>query len=308
MDTKEEKELAARAVALGESGKAEAVSDLLAMLPHRAVQVRRLAVSALGKLAKVGEASAVVPALIERLRDPHPQVRQYAIKALTAYGVAAAPALPDLLDIADRSTEKEYNRRDAAKAIATLQETKRIAVEEAQVKCQRCGRVLAADEYARAMRAFQRPYCDTCFNEVYLRRRNYDTQVELSKVIATRDGRWVQSEGERTIADFLTQHGIVYRYDERLQIIDGYAIRPDFYLPEFDLYIEYWGMDTTDYKIGMLKKQKLYQQQGKRLISLSFRDKHRLKTVLAEKLSRYMGLSRSADRAQRSQAERGPEQ
>jgi hypothetical protein len=34
------------------------------------------------------------------------------------------------------------------------------------------------------------------------------------------------------------------------------------------LYIEYWGMDTADYKIGMLKKQQLYQQQGKRLISL----------------------------------------
>ncbi len=52
------------------------------------------------------------------------------------------------------------------------------------------------------------------------------------------------------------------------QLIQGYAIRPDFYLPRYDVYIEYWGLDTTDYKIGMLLKQKLYQQEGKRLISL----------------------------------------
>jgi len=52
------------------------------------------------------------------------------------------------------------------------------------------------------------------------------------------------------------------------KIIQGYAIRPDFYLPRHDVYIEYWGMDTSDYKIGMLLKQKLYQQEGKKLISL----------------------------------------
>ncbi|MFH1340694.1 MAG: hypothetical protein ABIL01_05680, partial [Pseudomonadota bacterium] len=70
--------------------------------------------------------------------------------------------------------------------------------------------------------------------------------------------------------------------------MEGYAIRPDFYLPEFDVYIEYWGMDTTDYKIGMLKKQKLDQQEGKRLISLHFSEKERLREVLEGKLSRYV--------------------
>jgi hypothetical protein len=299
MRKQRERELMARAVSLGESGQAEAVMELLTLLRNPSAQVRRLAVSALGKLAGVAEAAAVVPALIERLRDPHPQVRQYAIKAVSAYGAVAEAALPDLQDIADRPTEKDYNRRDAEKAIAAIREAKRIALEEAQIRCQRCERLITADEYARAMRAFQRPYCDACFNEVYLRRRNFDTQVELNKTISTADGRLVQSDGERIIADFLMQRDIAYRYDERLQIIDGYAIRPDFYLPEFDVYIEYWGMDTADYKIGMLKKQKLYQQQGKRLISLHFRDKHRLSEILAAKLSKYVRLN--DDEAQRSQ-------
>jgi CRISPR-associated protein Cas4 len=71
--------------------------------------------------------------------------------------------------------------------------------------------------------------------------------------------------------------GIAYRYDERFRIIDGYAIRPDFYLPEYDVYIEYWGMDTADYKIGMLKKQKLYQETGKRLVSVYFQEFDRIR-------------------------------
>ena len=71
-----------------------------------------------------------------------------------------------------------------------------------------------------------------------------------------------------------------YCFDERFRILDGYAIRPDFYLPEFDVYIEYWGMTTADYKIGMLKKQMLYQQQGKRFISLNRSDRLSLARLL----------------------------
>ncbi len=94
----------------------------------------------------------------------------------------------------------------------------------------------------------------------------------------------MQSEGERLICEVLDAEGISYRYDERFRILDGYAIRPDFYLPERDVYIEYWGMDTADYKIGMLKKQQLYQQQGKKLISLYPGDKPGLRNVLLRKL------------------------
>jgi hypothetical protein len=53
------------------------------------------------------------------------------------------------------------------------------------------------------------------------------------------------------------------------------------------VYIEYWGMETTDYKIGMLKKQQLYQQQGKRLGSLHPEDKLRMWERLLSKLGKY---------------------
>ena len=110
--------------------------------------------------------------------------------------------------------------------------------------------------------------------------------MEDKKTLRAVDGTLVQSDGERRIAEWLAARGIAYRYDARLRIIEGFQIRPDFYLPEYDVYIEYWGMDTADYKIGMLKKQQLYQQQGKKLISLYPADKPQLRSVLLSKLEK----------------------
>ena len=100
----------------------------------------------------------------------------------------------------------------------------------------------------------------------------------------------VQSRGERRIGDWLAAKGIAYRYDERMVVAGGLRIRPDFYLPEFDLYIEYWGMDTPEYVANMRRKQVLYQREGKKLISLGYRDSDRLEQLLEEKLSRYIPL------------------
>ncbi|HAS83986.1 MAG TPA: hypothetical protein DCS43_15235 [Verrucomicrobia bacterium] len=284
MDRSIEKALSARAVELGRAGEPAGLPELLDLLGKPSGEVRRLAVSAIGKLAGLVDARDAVPALHARLLDPHPQVRQYAIKTLSAYGADASSALDDLEDIAVNPIEKEYNRRDAAKAIEVIREAVRIAEEQAVHLCQRCGTQVATDEFARSQRAFQRVYCDNCFDEKFVERRNFDIKVELNKTIRAKDGTLVQSRGERRIAEWLSANGVAYRYDERFRIIDGYAIRPDFYLPEFDVYIEYWGMDTADYKIGMLKKQTLYQSTGKKLVSIFFQEFERIEEVLDRKL------------------------
>lgn len=122
---------------------------------------------------------------------------------------------------------------------------------------------------------------------MFLERRNFETQVELNKTIEARDGTVVQSEGERRIAEWLTVHGIAYRYDAKFRIIGEFQIRPDFYLPELDVYIEYWGLDTPQYKMSMFKKQTLYQQEGKRLMSVYPADLRRIGALLAAKLSMF---------------------
>jgi hypothetical protein len=278
-----------RALELGRGTDPSALAELIGLLAMPSAEIRRLAASAIGKLAGFGaDAPAAVAALAPvALRDVHPQVQQYALKSLKCYGVAAREHLHDLDDLAANDTAKDYIRRGAASAAEAIREALRLAEAGALHRCTRCGREVTPEEHARSTQAFQRTFCDRCFDEVFLDRRNFDTKVELHKTIVAKAGTLVQSGGERLIADWLAAHQIAYRYDERFRILSGYAIRPDFYLPELDLYIEYWGMDTAEYKIGMLKKQQLYQQEGKRLISVYPADKSRLDIVLREKFSHF---------------------
>lgn len=292
MNIANERRLAARAKELGESASPGAFPELAGFTTSESPLVRRLAASALGKLAGIADSAASVDLLRPLLADAHPQVRQYAAKALGAYGVAAEEALPDLRDLYRNPAEKDYVKRSVEAAGRTIREALRIAERSAVHKCGRCARPVAADEYARSQRAFQRTYCDPCFDEVFLKRRNWETQVELNKTIQAANGTVVQSDGERVIAEELAAMGVVFRYDNRFRIVKGYAIRPDFYLPELDVYVEYWGMeDNLDYRIGMMEKEKLYQQAGKRLVSLHAHEKSRLREVLREKLGRYARIA-----------------
>lgn len=276
-----------RALELGRDTNPAALPELTELLRFPSPEVRRLAASAIAKLAPFGaDAALAIPALLPiALRDPHPQVQQYALKALKFFGDAAAAHLADLDDLTQNERVKDYVRRAAHSAAIAIREAVRLAQENAVHHCSRCGCVASHDEHSRSHQAFQRTFCDACFDEIYLERRNFDTKVELNKLITTKAGTLVQSDGERMIADWLTTHHIAYRYDERYRILSGHAIRPDFYLPELDVYLEYWGMDTADYKIGMLKKQQLYQQEGKRLISLYPQDKPKLDVILRHKLA-----------------------
>lgn len=55
-------------------------------------------------------------------------------------------------------------------------------------------------------------------------------------------GEEVRSYAEKQIADFLISHDIEYEYEARANWADV-PFYPDFYLPEFNIYIEHWGLD-----------------------------------------------------------------
>jgi hypothetical protein len=284
MNNANENKLAARATELGKSASADAFNEVAELVCSASPLVRRLAASAIGKLSGIVPAIPAVRVLHPLLQDTHPQVRQYSAKALGAFGADAKDALPDLRDLYRNPTEKDYVKRSVFAAGKLIRATVDIQERQRIHNCRRCGVELEHDEYVRSQKTFQRPFCNNCFDEVFMDRRNFETKVELQKNIRTKEGTWVQSDGERMIAEILSSNKICYRYDERFRILNGYAIRPDFYLPEFDVYVEYWGMDTADYKIGMLKKQQLYQQQGKKLVSLYPADKPRISEILLKKL------------------------
>ena len=75
-----------------------------------------------------------------------------------------------------------------------------------------------------------------------------------------------KSKGEREIASFLEEQQIAYQYEYPLAIVDRGKTRvwyPDFKLPEYDMIMEYFGMNgDSSYNEQMAHKMKVYQEAG----------------------------------------------
>jgi hypothetical protein len=63
-------------------------------------------------------------------------------------------------------------------------------------------------------------------------------------LVATQGGEIVRSNSERMIADYFYQHNVryVYERDAISKRKHRRISRPDFYLPDYGIYVEYWGM------------------------------------------------------------------
>ncbi|MBD3382543.1 MAG: hypothetical protein GF404_10145 [candidate division Zixibacteria bacterium] len=58
--------------------------------------------------------------------------------------------------------------------------------------------------------------------------------------LETASGIRVRSKLEKVCVDYLSEHRISFKY-EPLLLLEGRKFRPDFYLPEFDLFLEIAG-------------------------------------------------------------------
>lgn len=89
--------------------------------------------------------------------------------------------------------------------------------------------------------------------------------------IRASDGHMVRSRGEAMIDAFFYENRIVHAY-ERLVPIEQ-TMYCDFYLPELNVYVEFWGMESNPkYKARKTKKLELYRQSDLRLIEI--KDEH----------------------------------
>ena len=75
-----------------------------------------------------------------------------------------------------------------------------------------------------------------------------DTSSEKAKNLTTLNGERVKSIEETKIANFLFMHGVNYEY-EKLYPFESddpnrKAYRPDFYLTDYDIYLEHFGVST----------------------------------------------------------------
>jgi hypothetical protein len=85
-------------------------------------------------------------------------------------------------------------------------------------------------------------------------------------VIETESGIKVRSSYEKICADLLFENNIKFQY-EPLMLLGGRQFRPDFYLPDFNLFIEICGYNHQPY----YRDRRLYKEQVYK--------KHKLKAV-----------------------------
>ncbi|MDO8555720.1 MAG: hypothetical protein Q7R96_00925 [Nanoarchaeota archaeon] len=116
-----------------------------------------------------------------------------------------------------------------------------------------------------------------------------------------------KSEGEKQIAKYLESKKISFLYEPEitLETKNNFVpflwkkiiLHPDFYLPEFDVYVEYWGMTNHEkYDEDRRKKQQVYKENYISLVelypdNLKFLD-WKFTLRLLEQLKERQGISR----------------
>ena len=90
----------------------------------------------------------------------------------------------------------------------------------------------------------------------------YFSYVEAED-IRTFKGEKVKGHGERIVANFLFKMGIEYKYEESYQYktksMDFRQYKPDFYLPEHNIYIEHFGTDKNGNTAPYIDKEKYHE-------------------------------------------------
>lgn len=90
------------------------------------------------------------------------------------------------------------------------------------------------------------------FDDPSLDETDFETKAEYvaarrEQSYTTLRGETVKSQAEKMIADFLFTHQVEYQYESLAEWAETDpekgAYTPDFYLPEYDVYIEHWGLD-----------------------------------------------------------------
>ena len=100
-------------------------------------------------------------------------------------------------------------------------------------------------------------------------------------------GEVVRSYSEKVIADWFSRNGIRYVYEYPAFDRKGSVIsRPDFYLPDYGVYVEYWGLVGADrrYEKRRARKMELYWGNGVRVLSLYAGDLNDLGSALGFRL------------------------
>jgi hypothetical protein len=130
----------------------------------------------------------------------------------------------------------------------------------------------------------------------------FESPEEYGTPSVTLTGQPVKSKGERAIADYFTRHGIPYYYEAEATtdnwLFNTKISRPDFYLPRYNLFVEYWGLvDSFDagtrakYIKSMRWKMAQYRKNSIRFVSIYPSNLSNLDYYFRRKFGEVMGFN-----------------
>lgn len=119
----------------------------------------------------------------------------------------------------------------------------------------------------------------------------------------------VRSHAERKIAEYFERNNIRYQYKREIEsgiwIFTEIVSRPDFYLTDYDVYVEYWGMvnvrdarKRAGYIRAMKYKMARYRELGIKFISIYPNNLKDLDWNFRRKFREVMGRDIAVKRAQ----------
>lgn len=102
------------------------------------------------------------------------------------------------------------------------------------------------------------------------------------------DGRKVRSKSEKIISDFFFKYKIRAIYEKSVFYYtpegDTIELKPDFYLPDYDTYLEHNGLNNQSYKANKKRTQQMYEELKYQVIITTEDDLEDIERVLKPKL------------------------
>jgi len=128
-------------------------------------------------------------------------------------------------------------------------------------------------------------------NSPNIKNFNYKDTLYNSRKYVCLDGQIVRSKTEREIYNYLILNGVKVKYEAPFYFNGKIIFRPDFYLPEYKLYIEYFGRNYGEdpkYDDTRNFKTLWYSLKNSRVIFIEPPDEYNLYHNIKRKLSFYI--------------------
>jgi len=116
-------------------------------------------------------------------------------------------------------------------------------------------------------------------------RRKKDSKLNKPSVKTNTDVK-VRSRYEKICVEYFVDENIRFVY-EPLVLLDGRQYRPDFFLSDYNLFIEICGLNhLPHYSDRIEKKRKLYQKHNLNALLINYNGRGSLKKILQDELEK----------------------